>query len=138
MLAGVSRPLQALLGTLLTWGLTAAGAAAVFCVPRSIAEPTERKILDVSLGFAAGVMLAASYWSLLMPALEISESLDYGSWVFVPAAVGFMLGGFFVWMADWFIPEQASSPEKLLAPGREGGSKLHLGGASNQHPALND
>ena len=64
----------------------------------------QRVVLDVSLGFAAGVMLAASYWSLLEPAIEMAEqSGSYGAngeYAFVPAAVGFFLGGGFVCAAD--------------------------------------
>ena len=64
----------------------------------------QRVILDVSLGFAAGVMLAASYWSLLEPGIEMAEqSGSYGAngeYAFVPAAVGFFLGGGFVYAAD--------------------------------------
>jgi zinc transporter 11 len=64
---------SALLGTLLTWAVTAAGAGVVY-----LALPSKR-LLDTALGFAAGVMLAASYWSLLAPALEMAEaSGDYG------------------------------------------------------------
>ena len=64
----------------------------------------QRVVLDVSLGFAAGVMLAASYWSLLEPGIEMAEqSGSYGAngeYAFVPAAVGFFLGGGFVYAAD--------------------------------------
>ncbi|BFZ18012.1 hypothetical protein BsWGS_21050 [Bradybaena similaris] len=95
--------LQTLLGTLFTWGMTAAGAALVF-----VFSSTQRKVLDGSLGFAAGVMLAASYWSLLAPAIEMAEtSGTYGSsgqWAFIPVAVGFLLGAVFVYAADLFIP----------------------------------
>ena len=64
---------QALLGTLFTWGVTALGASLVF-----VAAPS-RAFLDAALGFAAGVMLAASYWSLLAPALdEAAASRLYG------------------------------------------------------------
>ena len=59
---------QALLATLFTWCLTALGAAVVFAV-----KELSRKVMDGMLGFAAGVMIAASYWSLLAPAIEMSE-----------------------------------------------------------------
>ncbi|KAM4663862.1 zinc transporter ZIP11 isoform 2-T3 [Discoglossus pictus] len=92
--------LQALLGTLFTWALTAAGSALVF-----VFSTGERRILDGSLGFAAGVMLAASYWSLLAPAIEMAEtSGKYGSFSFIPAAVGFSLGALFVYLADQLLP----------------------------------
>ena len=67
MIESQSPVVQALLGTLFTWGLTFLGAAmAVFI------QGHQRRLLDISLGFAAGVMLAASYWSLLEPALEMA------------------------------------------------------------------
>lgn len=85
--------IQALLATLFTWGVTALGAAGVF-----LARNMSQKVMDGMLGFAAGVMIAASYWSLLAPAIEMSG----GSWV--PAAVGFMAGGIFLWSIDKILP----------------------------------
>ncbi|XP_053309037.1 zinc transporter ZIP11 [Spea bombifrons] len=100
MIEGVSPVVQSLLGTLFTWGMTAAGAALVF-----VFSTGQRRILDGSLGFAAGVMLAASYWSLLAPALEMAEmSGQYGSFAFLPAAVGFAVGAGFVYLADKILP----------------------------------
>ncbi|KAM4691465.1 zinc transporter ZIP11 isoform 2-T2 [Rhinophrynus dorsalis] len=100
MIEGTGPVLQSLLGTLLTWGLTAAGSALVF-----VFSSGQRRILDGSLGFAAGVMLAASYWSLLAPAIEMAEmSNQYGSFSFLPAAVGFSLGAGFVYLADQILP----------------------------------
>ncbi|XP_062270374.1 zinc transporter ZIP11-like isoform X2 [Platichthys flesus] len=100
MLEGYSPVTQALLGTLFTWGLTAAGAALVF-----VFSSRQKRILDGSLGFAAGVMLAASYWSLLAPAISMAEdSGKYGSFAFVPVAVGFTLGAAFVFFADLAMP----------------------------------
>ncbi len=90
------------LGTLFTWGVTALGAAAVF-----IRRDPSRKMHDVMLGFAAGVMIAASYWSLLAPAIEMSEK--WGRWAFVPATVGFLLGGAFLRLADRLLPHQHPS-----------------------------
>lgn len=99
MLSGYSPEIQTLLGTLLTWGLTAAGAGLVFFVRGS-----QRRFLDCSLGFAAGVMLAASYWSLLAPAIEMAaDSTTYGEsgeHAYIPAAVGFFFGALFVYVAD--------------------------------------
>ena len=87
---------QALLGTLFTWAVTAAGSSLVF-----IFKTKQRKILDGSLGFAAGVMLAASYWSLLDPALEMTSQTEiYGNHSYFPVAIGFGLGAFFVYFAD--------------------------------------
>ncbi|XP_030019161.1 zinc transporter ZIP11-like [Sphaeramia orbicularis] len=100
MLDGYSPMTQALLGTLFTWALTAAGAALVF-----VFSSRQKSILDGSLGFAAGVMLAASYWSLLAPAIDMAEdSGKYGSFAFVPVAVGFSLGAAFVYFADLVMP----------------------------------
>jgi ZIP family zinc transporter len=89
--------LQALLATCFTWGLTALGAAGVF-----IAKDINRKILDGMLGFAAGVMVAASFWSLLAPAIEMSEGKDIPSWI--PAAFGFLLGGLCLRGIDMILP----------------------------------
>jgi ZIP family zinc transporter len=61
-----------------------------------------RRVLDAMLGFAAGVMIAASYWSLLAPAIEMAEEQGVTSWV--PAAVGFLLGGAFLWGVDRVLP----------------------------------
>lgn len=88
---------QALLATCFTWFLTAVGAAAVFFF-----RTVSRKVLDGMLGFAAGVMIAASYWSLLAPAIEMAEELTIPSWV--PATVGFLLGGGFLRLVDMVLP----------------------------------
>ena len=84
---------QAFLATCFTWFLTALGAAVVFAF-----KGINRKVLDGMLGFAAGVMIAASFWSLLAPAIEMAE----GSWV--PAVIGFLLGGVFLWGVDRVLP----------------------------------
>jgi len=76
---------QATLGTLFTWAVTAAGSGLVYLIPNA-----ERWLFDSALGFSAGVMLAASYWSLLAPAIEASE--NYGAYAIVPSLVGFILG----------------------------------------------
>src|SRR4030043_1014123 len=86
ILQNVHPVLQALLATCFTWGLTALGAGCVF-----IGEDINKKVLDGMLGFAAGVMVAASFWSLLAPAIEMSEGKDIPVWV--PATAGFSLGG---------------------------------------------
>ncbi len=88
---------QALMGTGFTWFLTALGAAVVF-----IFKTVNRKLLDSMLGFAAGVMIAASYWSLLAPAIEMAEELSVPAWL--PAAIGFLLGGGFLWVVDKILP----------------------------------
>jgi len=89
--------LQALLATCFTWFLTALGAAGVF-----MAKDINKKLLDGMLGFAAGVMVAASFWSLLAPAIEMSEGKDIPVWV--PAAAGFLLGGLFLRGIDKILP----------------------------------
>ncbi|XP_023569917.1 zinc transporter ZIP11 isoform X3 [Octodon degus] len=113
MLQGHSTVFQALLGTFFTWGMTAAGAALVF-----VFSSGQRRILDGSLGFAAGVMLAASYWSLLAPAVEMATSSGgFGVFAFIPVAVGFTLGAAFVYLADLLMPHlgAAEDPQMALA-----------------------
>ncbi|MEJ2220057.1 MAG: ZIP family metal transporter [Desulfobacterales bacterium] len=95
--SGLNPVVQALVATLFTWFLTALGAGLVFFF-RSI----NRKVLDGMLGFAAGVMIAASYWSLLAPAIEMAEEGNLPAWV--PATVGFLMGGFFLWIIDKILP----------------------------------
>jgi ZIP family zinc transporter len=89
--------IQALFGTLFTWGLTALGAGLVF-----IFKNVSRKLLNGLLGFASGVMIAASYWSLLAPAIELSKGLAVPSWF--PAVSGFLLGGAFLFAVDKLLP----------------------------------
>jgi len=96
-LQGLPPVLQALLATCFTWAMTAAGAAIVFT-----AKDIGRRTLDAMLGFAAGVMIAASYWSLLAPAIEMSEGKDIPSWI--PAVVGFLAGGLFLRAIDKVLP----------------------------------
>jgi ZIP family zinc transporter len=89
---------QALLGTLFTWGVTALGAAMVFFF-----KNINRKVLDSMLGFAAGVMIAASFWSLLAPAIAMTkESESLPAWL--PAVIGFLLGGVFLGVVDRILP----------------------------------
>ncbi|PNU19450.1 ZIP family metal transporter [Geothermobacter hydrogeniphilus] len=96
-IAGFHPVTQAFLATLFTWAMTALGAGVVY-VHRA---PT-RKMLDSMLGFAAGVMIAASYWSLLAPAIEMSEQQGWLPWL--PPAVGFLAGGGFLRLVDRFMP----------------------------------
>ncbi len=88
---------QALFATIFTWGLTAAGAALVFFF-----KGFNRKVMDAMLGFAAGVMIAASFWSLLAPAIEMAENSGQIAWV--PALIGFLSGGAFLFMVDKIMP----------------------------------
>ncbi len=89
---------SALLATTFTWLLTASGAALVFFF-----KSLHRGALDAMLGFTGGVMIAASFWSLLNPAIEMSERL-YPSMPWMPAAVGFFLGAMFLFVLDRFTP----------------------------------
>ncbi|MFN3920391.1 MAG: ZIP family metal transporter [Methylohalobius sp.] len=95
--AGRSHILQALLASFFAWGLTAIGASLVF-----FCQHTNQKLLDAMLGFSAGVMLAASYWSLLAPAIDLAES--YGRLAWFPAALGFGLGALALKWADKLLP----------------------------------
>lgn len=88
---------QTFIATGFTWFLTALGAAVVF-----IFKTVNRKMLDGMLGFAAGVMIAASFWSLLSPAIDMSEEMGIPGWL--PAVIGFLLGGGFLWTVDHFLP----------------------------------
>ncbi|MAG13814.1 MAG: ZIP family metal transporter [Spirochaetales bacterium] len=94
---GLNPIVQALLATCFTWFVTAAGAGLVFFF-----KTINKNVLDSMLGFAAGVMIAASFWSLLAPAIDLAESMDVASWV--PAVVGFLAGGAFLWLADKLLP----------------------------------
>lgn len=92
----------ALLATLFTWGVTALGAAMVFFF-----KTINKKVLNSMLGFAAGVMIAASFWSLLKPAIEMAE--ENGSIAWVPALVGFLSGGAFLLLIDKILPHLHSN-----------------------------
>jgi len=89
--------LQALIATLFTWGVTAAGASLVFFF-----KGFNRKMMDAMLGFAAGVMIAASFWSLLSPAIEMAENAGQIAWI--PATLGFLGGGAFLYLVDRILP----------------------------------
>lgn len=89
--------LQALYAGLFTWGVTALGAGLVFFF-----VDVKRWVLDAMLGFAGGVMLAASFWSLLAPAVEMAEATGTPGWL--PAGVGFLSGGIFLYAADKVLP----------------------------------
>jgi ZIP family zinc transporter len=89
--------LAAFYATLFTWFLTALGAAFVFFF-----KSMNRAVLDGMLGFTGGVMVAASYWSLLAPAIEMSEGEGFIK--VIPAAVGFLLGAIFLFGLDKTLP----------------------------------
>ncbi len=88
----------ALLATTFTWFLTAMGASLVFFF-----KTMHRAVLDAMLGFTGGVMVAASFWSLLNPAIEMSEKM-YPTMKWMPAAVGFALGAMFLYGLDKVMP----------------------------------
>lgn len=96
-LASLHPVLAALLAGLFTWGLTALGAGLVFFTTK-----TNRRLLDGMLGFSGGVMIAASYWSLLAPAIEIAKEQSVVAWF--PATTGFLLGGACLWAIDKALP----------------------------------
>jgi zinc transporter, ZIP family len=96
-LAQFSPIVQALIATLFTWGVTALGAGTVF-----FTKHLNQKVLDVLLGFTGGVMVAASFWSLLAPGIELAEQMNIPSWF--PAAVGFLLGAIFLRLVDAIVP----------------------------------
>ena len=95
--ASLSPVTQALLASLFTWGVTALGASVVF-----LTNTVNRRLLDLSLGFAAGVMIAASFWSLLAPSIALAEEMGMIPWL--PAVVGFLLGGALIRLADYVLP----------------------------------
>jgi ZIP family zinc transporter len=88
---------QALMATLFTWGVTAAGAALVFFI-----KSVRPRLMDSMLGFAAGVMVAARFWSLLAPGIEMAEQMGQIPWL--TAVIGFMVGGLFMRLSDRILP----------------------------------
>ncbi len=96
-LRGMDPVLQALLAGGFTWAVTAIGAALVL-VTRRMSDA----LLDAMLGFAAGVMIAASFWSLLVPAIDMAAAAGGVRWL--PALIGFLAGGAFLRVADNFLP----------------------------------
>ena len=107
--------LYALIASLFTWGIPAVGAAGVFVFRR-----VNQNMLDGMLGFTAGIMIAASFWSLLAPSILLSESMHVISWI--PPLVGFLSGGAFLLIVDKILPHL-----HLYAPPSEGeGVKTRL------------
>ena len=110
--------MQALYAGLFTWGLTALGASLVFLFKNS-----SRKVLDISLGFTGGVMIAASFWSLLSPAIAYVEMQNeiglssIPSWI--PPAIGFFLGALFLFALDKIIPHLHIFAKREEAEGME-------------------
>jgi ZIP family zinc transporter len=93
----LSPVLQALVATIFTWGMTAAGAAAVFFF-----KTVNRKVLDLMLALAGGIMIAASFWSLLVPALDMAAGGALPA--YIPVGIGFMLGGVCLLGVDKVLP----------------------------------
>lgn len=87
----------ALVATTFTWFVTALGASLVFFF-----RNMSRQWLDGMLGFTGGVMIAASYWSLLAPSITMSEAMGLPGWF--PPAVGFVCGALFIYVLDKFVP----------------------------------
>lgn len=108
--ANLSPILQALLATLFTWGVTALGAASVF-----LTRTVNTKVLDWLLGFAGGVMIAASFWSLLAPGIDLAAEQGVVEWI--PALVGFLLGGAFLRLSDRLIPHLHTGAARQDAEG---------------------
>ena len=92
-LTNLNPVIQALIATLFTWGFTALGAALVF-----LFKKVNKTVMDAMLGFAAGVMIAASFWSLLSPAIEMAESLNMIPCLIV--FIGFFSGGLLLYIGD--------------------------------------
>ncbi len=88
---------QALLAGLFTWTVTALGASLIF-----FTRKMNHKVLDSMMGFAAGVMIAASFWSLLVPSIEMAGAQGVIQWI--PAVIGFLLGGVFLRLCDRYLP----------------------------------
>eukprot|EP00912_Choanoflagellata_sp_UC4_P001557 UC4_evm1s989 len=128
MIREASAVAQALYGTCFTWLVTALGSAVVFIEPQQISKQQRQTVLDGMLGFSGGVMIAASYWSLLAPAIDMSEKNDFygASWFHVdlsngikkditlawfPAVVGFLAGGAFLLLGDGMIARMLHNVE---------------------------
>lgn len=94
---GLDPIVQSLLAGCFTWGMTATGASLVF-----LTRQVNYKLLDSMMGFAAGVMIAASFWSLLVPSIDMASSQGVIEWM--PAVVGFLLGGVFLRLCDNYLP----------------------------------
>lgn len=97
--SGLSPMMQGLLGSSFTWFVTALGAAVVFFI-----KDVRKGFMDTLLGFTAGVMLAASFWSLLNPAIEMAHATWAHQWAWIPVAIGFLGGAVFLYSLDQWLP----------------------------------
>ena len=102
--------IQALLATTFTWGVTALGALVV-CFFKEV----NSKILNTILGFSAGVMIAAAFWSLLEPSIDLSQELGYIAWAL--PAIGFITGGLFVLISDKFLDKMLKNRKSINGKG---------------------
>ena len=112
--SGLNPVVGALYATLFTWGVTALGASTVF-----LFKTMSRMALDGMLGFTGGVMVAASFWSLLFPAIEMSDGEGFIK--VMPAALGFGLGALFIFAIDKVLPHihiNFKEPEGIKTPWR--------------------
>lgn len=125
MIQGLGKITQALLGTLFTWGLTAIGSAMVIFM-----RGEHKKSLDISLGFAAGVMIAASFWSLLSPAIELAKYSgkygEQGEFAFLPVAGGFLFGAAFVYATDKIISHYGFNNTAMIIALSSGSNKEEI------------
>ncbi len=109
-LSKFSPVMQAFLATIFTWGVTALGASLVFFFKK-----VNQSVLNAMLGFAAGVMTAASFWSLLAPGIEMAEELGQKPWL--TASIGFLSGGLFLLLVDKILPHLHSGMKTKDAEG---------------------
>ncbi len=103
---GLSPLMQGFTGSLFTWFITALGASMVFFI-----KDIKKGYMDTLLGFTGGVMLAASFWSLLNPAIEMAQQQGYNKMAWLPVGIGFLGGAVFLYLLDQFLPHlHLSSP----------------------------
>jgi len=110
--ANANPVLQATLAGVFTWLMTTLGSALVFFF-----NDINRRVLDIMNGFAAGVMIAASFWSLLAPSIEASVDAGWGRMAFFPALVGFLVGGLFLRGIDYITPHLHMGKNRTDAEG---------------------
>jgi len=108
---GLSPVYQALLATCCTWFATMLGACVVL-----FTQQVSRRYMDGSLGLAAGVMMAASFWSLLNPSIEMASHAGYGRLAWVPPLVGFVAGALFLRLIDRILPHLHPGLAKAEGP----------------------